>query len=85
MLDAFDEDSLPRNAYYGDGSPIEPSALDEIREAYRQASVVFPWRRGDILLLDNTMVAHGRKPYSGARSVIVAMAEPFTGIVHIHK
>lgn len=78
MLDAFDESSLPRNAYYGDGSPIEPSALDEIREAYRRASIVFPWRRGDVLLLDNTLVAHGRKPYSGSRNVIVAMAEPFT-------
>ncbi|MBD2498549.1 condensation domain-containing protein [Nostoc sp. FACHB-280] len=77
MLQAFPED-LPRNAYYGDGSKIETSILDEIREAYQQATVSFSWQEGDILLLDNMLVAHGRNPFVGTRKVVVAMAEPFT-------
>ena len=72
----YREEELPSNAYYGDGSPIEVSVLDEIREAYRLAATTFPWRRGDILMLDNMLVAHGRASFVGARRILVAMAEP---------
>ena len=74
LLVEMTEDDLPRNAYYGDGSPIESSVIAEIREAYRQAAVTFPWRAGDIMMLDNMQVAHGRAPFTGARKVLVAMS-----------
>jgi alpha-ketoglutarate-dependent taurine dioxygenase len=77
LLEMMSEEDLPRNAYYGDGSPIESAALDEIREIYRQETVVFPWQEGDVLMLDNMLAAHGRKPYAGPRKVVVGMAEPF--------
>jgi alpha-ketoglutarate-dependent taurine dioxygenase len=77
LLATFRPEDLPRNAYYGDGSPIEDSTLEAIRAAYAQATVAFPWREGDVLMLDNMSVAHGRAPFSGARRVVVAMAEPF--------
>ncbi len=72
------EADLPRNAYYGDGTEIESSVLDEIRAVYREGAVSFPWERGDILLLDNFLASHGREPYSGPRRILVAMAELFT-------
>ena len=71
------EDDLPRNAYYGDGTPIEPSVLDDIREIYRREAVVFPWQEGDVLMLDNMLTAHGRRPVSGPRKILVGMAESF--------
>jgi amino acid adenylation domain-containing protein len=77
LLSGLKEEDLPFNTYYGDGSPFEPAALCEIREAYRQETVSFPWQAGDILMVDNMLVAHGREPYSGQRQVVVAMAEPF--------
>ena len=76
LLSAFKEDDLPRNAYYGDGSPIEASVLDEIRDLYQQEAVTFPWQEGDILMLDNMLTAHGRLPFVGSRQVVVGMAEP---------
>lgn len=79
LLKEFGEEELPRNAFYGDGSSIEPDALEQIREAYRLEEVVFPWQEQDILMLDNMLVAHGRTPYAGSRSVVVGMAEPFAG------
>lgn len=79
----FSEEELPGNAYYGDGSPIEDSVLDEIREAYWQAAVTFPWRSGDVLMLDNMLLAHARTPYSGTRRVAVAMADPFSKITNL--
>ncbi|WP_437305954.1 TauD/TfdA family dioxygenase [Sorangium sp. So ce388] len=77
LLSIFTEQDLPRNALYGDGSPIEGAALDEIRDVYRQLAVEFAWREGDVLLADNMLVAHGRAPFRGPRKVLVAMAEPY--------
>ena len=70
-------DEPPRNAYYGDGSPIEDVVLDEVRAAYAKEAVVFPWQRGDILVVDNMLTAHGRRPYRGARKIVVAMGRAF--------
>jgi alpha-ketoglutarate-dependent taurine dioxygenase len=54
------ESELPHNTYYGDGSSIEDSVVEEIRAAYRQETAVFTWRAGDLLVLDNMLAAHGR-------------------------
>jgi alpha-ketoglutarate-dependent taurine dioxygenase len=70
----YDEEDLPRNCYYGNGSAIDSTDLDCVREAYRQERVVFPWREGDVLMLDNMLVAHGREPFIGDRKIAVAMA-----------
>ena len=78
LLMQFSEEDLPNNTYYGDGTPIEASVLDEIRAAYASEKVRFPWRKGDILFLDNMRVAHGRLPFKGPRKIVVGMAEPMT-------
>jgi alpha-ketoglutarate-dependent taurine dioxygenase len=77
LLVTVGEEDLPANTYYGDGSSIEPQVLDDIREAYRRATCLVAWKRGDVLLLDNMLMAHGREPYVGARKILVALAEPF--------
>ncbi|MGB3292547.1 MAG: TauD/TfdA family dioxygenase [Phormidesmis sp.] len=79
LLAEFQPEDLPRNAYYGDGSPIEATALEEIRAVYHQETIRFPWQSGDILMLDNLLSAHGRMPFSGTRQVVVGMAEPLSG------
>lgn len=76
LLTTCKQEDLPRNAYYGDGSPLEVDALEHIREIYQREAVLFPWQKSDILLLDNMLVAHGRSPFAGTRKVLVAMAEP---------
>lgn len=80
LLAELDETDLPQNTYYGDGSPIEPSTLEHLRAVYRRASMVFPWQRGDVLLVDNILAVHGRQPFTGQRRVLVAMAEAFRSV-----
>ena len=77
LLTIFKEEDLPNNTYYGDGSPIESSVLNEIREAYHRETVIFPWQQGDILLLDNMLIAHGRMPFTGHRRILVGMTDPY--------
>ena len=68
------ESDLPRNAFYGDGTPIEDSVIEEINHIYRQEMISFSWQAGDILMLDNMLFAHGRNPFVGSRKVLVGMA-----------
>jgi alpha-ketoglutarate-dependent taurine dioxygenase len=76
LLEEFATEDLPNNTFYGDGTPIEPEVLERLRELYHQETVTFPWEKGDVLLLDNMLVAHGRSPFVGERKVVVAMADP---------
>lgn len=80
LLATLAEIDLPRNTYYGDGSPIEPEALAEIHQAFAAETVSFPWQAGDILLLDNMLAAHGRTPFVGPRRVLTGMTELFTAV-----
>ncbi|MCU0533544.1 MAG: TauD/TfdA family dioxygenase [Hydrococcus sp. Prado102] len=78
LLNAIAQEDLPRNAFYGDGSPIESSVIEEINSIYQKEAITFPWKEGDILMLDNMLVAHGRKPFVGTRKVLVGMANSFS-------
>lgn len=75
LLSIFGEKKIPRNVYYGDGEPIEEEVVQQIRNIFKQESFSFPWQEGDILLLDNILMAHGREPFVGDRKIIVAMGE----------
>ena len=73
MLDRFGEDNLPTHAYFGDGSPIDDEIMNGVRELLWNESAIFPWAQGDVLVLNNHLVGHGRNAYSGPRKILVAM------------
>ena len=67
------EEEFPLNAYYGDGSPLDPDDLAHVREVTAAEKALFPWEPGDLLVLDNVLTAHGRMPFTGARRILLAM------------
>lgn len=74
LIKELGEENLPRNSFYGDGQTIEIEVLNHIRKVYDQEKIRFQWNKGDIMILDNILMAHGREPYKGERKVAVAMA-----------
>jgi amino acid adenylation domain-containing protein/non-ribosomal peptide synthase protein (TIGR01720 family) len=78
LLALFPQERLPRNVYYGDGSPLEDKVVRELLDLYWQTSVSFLWQPGDLLLLDNMLIAHARNPFTGPRKIVVAMGDLFT-------
>jgi alpha-ketoglutarate-dependent taurine dioxygenase len=85
LLTAYGEQNLPRNVYYADGSPIDAAMLDEIVRVCDEQSIVFPWQEGDVLMLDNMLTAHGRKPFVGKRKVVVGIAESHQTIAELSE
>ncbi len=67
-------ETLGNHATFGDGTEIDVEALQHIREVSRQHEIVFSWKQGDIMMIDNILSMHGRKPFTGHRQVLVAMA-----------
>lgn len=81
MLKIYKESELPRNTYYGDGSPIEDTALEQIRACYDAERVVFPWKEHDVLVIDNMLVSHARNPFKGKRRVLVGMGDAYSAVM----
>ncbi len=78
LIEILGEDNLPRNTYFGDGSPIDPEVLDIIRDVYNRTKISFDWQENDLLLLDNMLYTHGREPFEGKRKVLVGMAKEYS-------
>jgi alpha-ketoglutarate-dependent taurine dioxygenase len=71
------DDREPRLCF-GDDSPIEHADLaDTIKAAY-QHTVDLEWQTGDVALLDNLKVMHGRRPFEGSRSVLASLCNPIS-------
>lgn len=59
--------------YYADGSPIPRSDLYHVMDVLDANTVKFPWKKGDLLVLDNVLAMHGRATFEGKRRVLTAM------------
>jgi alpha-ketoglutarate-dependent taurine dioxygenase len=75
LRELFSDEDLPRNVYFGDGTPIPDAVVEQIGGIYEELCVEFPWQRGDLIAVDNMLVAHARRPFSGPRKLLVAMGQ----------
>lgn len=75
--DDTDEQLWPNNVFWGDGSAIDPAVIETVNEVVHRNAVQFDWQVGDTLILDNMLCAHGRRPYSGSRRILLKMAASF--------
>ena len=75
LLRALGPDGLPTDVRWADGSIIEDGLMNDIFAEEQRQATRRPWARGDLLLLDNHRVAHGRAAYTGARRVLVGMGD----------
>lgn len=75
LIEILGEENLPRNACFGDGSPIDAEVLNIIRKVFNDTKITFQWQKNDLLLLDNMLFTHGREPFEGSRKILVGMGK----------
>ncbi|MFB3301755.1 TauD/TfdA family dioxygenase [Pseudomonas sp. AMR01] len=68
-----DKPARPYDVRLGDGTPIPAQEIAPVYDALEAEQVAVAWRSGDMLLIDNIAVAHGRNPFKGERDVQVAL------------
>jgi alpha-ketoglutarate-dependent taurine dioxygenase len=68
-------EELPQSVTFADGSEIPAGYVIQIRDRGLAGAVDVDWRTGDLMLIDNLLVAHGRRPFTGRRRVLVAMTD----------
>lgn len=70
------ERRLPFDSSWDDGTRLSDGDMAALLAAHKSASRAWRWEAGDVLIIDNTRMMHGREPYSGERRILVAMASP---------
>lgn len=70
----LEPDEFPQYVTFADGTPIPDAYVEQIQNRALDKAVDVAWQAGDVLLIDNVLTAHGRRPFEGTRRVLVAMA-----------
>lgn len=67
-------DDQAMHCTYRDGSEIPIEDLEAVRDEIWKHMIATPWQSGDMVVIDNFSMSHGRLPYHGPREVVVAWA-----------
>jgi len=62
-----------KSVRHGDGSAIDVEALTRAIEIADELTYELNWQAGDVVLIDNFRVMHGRRPYTGKRKVVASL------------
>lgn len=73
MMHAKNKHRFPQYAFYGNGEEIDEADLHAITKLHFDMALKFTWEKGDLLMLDNMLMAHGRMPFKGDRKILVSM------------
>ncbi|QYJ07040.1 TauD/TfdA family dioxygenase [Qipengyuania flava] len=58
---------------FGDGTPIGPEDMADAIRIADELTYDLAWQAGDVALVDNYMVMHGRRPFEGRRRVLASL------------
>lgn len=65
----------PSGSFLDTGEKLAREEAETIHRIQEEIEISWQWRDGDLMILDNLQVAHGRNPYSGPREVHVALLD----------
>ncbi|KAJ3207100.1 hypothetical protein HDU67_007683 [Dinochytrium kinnereticum] len=55
---------------FGDGERLRPEDVEVMRGIMEEISVAVPWRKGDVVWIDNEQVLHSRRPFVPPRKIL---------------
>ncbi|MDE4133250.1 amino acid adenylation domain-containing protein [Phaeobacter sp. QD34_3] len=79
LRSVFAPEALPRTCWFGGGGEISDADAQLIARLCAEAETPIAWQQGDMAVVDNLLAAHGRRPYTGQRRILVALSDPVEG------
>jgi hypothetical protein len=58
---------------FGDGTPLDKEAVMTAVALAEELAFDVPWQQGDVALVDNYVVMHGRRTFTGTRKVLASL------------
>lgn len=58
---------------FGDGAPMPDDAMQKVCDMAEDLIVDLPWQPGDVAMVDNYQVMHGRRSFVGKRRVLASL------------
>lgn len=58
---------------FGDGTPLDRAAVLDAAAIAEELTFDVPWQSGDVALVDNYVVMHGRRTFTGTRKVLASL------------
>ena len=62
-----------KSVRFGDDTEVSDADMEQVAALAESLSFDLQWRNGDMALVDNFLVMHGRRPYRGERRVLVSL------------
>ncbi|MFT7288715.1 MAG: hypothetical protein ACI87W_002838 [Halieaceae bacterium] len=62
-----------KSVCFGSGESLEPSDLARTSALADALTQDLEWRRGDVVIVDNFLMMHGRRPFEGSRSILASL------------
>ncbi len=67
----------PNSVLFDDNSEIADDLVSELNEIADKITTKIPWKKGDILMVDNTRIMHGRRAFSdNQRDIYLRLCSP---------
>ncbi|KAK9101202.1 hypothetical protein Scep_024632 [Stephania cephalantha] len=60
---------------FGNGKPLPGDIVLECSKLLEEESVAVPWKKGDVLLVDNWAVLHSRRPFEPPRRILASLCK----------
>jgi alpha-ketoglutarate-dependent taurine dioxygenase len=64
---------IPSAMVLGNGEPLSPEEELALAEVADDATIYWKWQQGDVMILDNLQIGHGRNPFVGERATDLQM------------
>jgi alpha-ketoglutarate-dependent taurine dioxygenase len=65
--------NLEKSIRFGDDSPMDAEGMAAAVELAESLTFDVPWQAGDVAVIDNFTVMHGRRPFKGTRRVLASL------------
>lgn len=64
-----------RAVTFGNGDPLPSDVIHDCLRVLEEECVAVPWKRGDVLLIDNWAVLHSRRSFTPPRRVLASLCK----------